>query len=244
MDRIFFLLQSPRNPLISPNSGKQKEMEGNRRKGKGKGKEAKGSGGKRREAVGSGGKETKLTVVYCTIQPAGERSLPLYRPARDDGDGGGPAWELRTKIGRKRRRQIRFGGIAQRARARIVTQAAVFVGRKASGTPAHRGRQTWLRRLQQGYGLASGAGITSRGAARSIQKVCRSGANSNMRAGNSPRSRSTAPITARRRRQASSNGATRRRTISSLQSRVRASPPTAACWPRPRRRSSGSLKAA
>src|SRR5271165_6571218 len=31
----FFLLQSPRNPLISPDSGKWKETEGNRRKGKG-----------------------------------------------------------------------------------------------------------------------------------------------------------------------------------------------------------------
>ena len=62
---------------------------------------------------------------------------------------------------------------------------------------------------------ASAAGRTSRGARRSIPPTCRRRANSNMRAGRSRRSRSTAHSIARRRPRHSANGRTKRPTISS-----------------------------
>ena len=61
-----------------------------------------------------------------------------------------------------------------------------------------------------------------------------------MPAASSPRSRSTAPITARRNRRASRSGGRRRPTTSFLRSRARASPPTGGCSRRPDRRSSAS----
>ena len=74
MDRNFFSGSIPCNPLISPDSGKQKEMEGNRRKGKRKGKEAEGS-------VGKGyGKKRKITAIEGAIQPGGEPCGPSLAP--------------------------------------------------------------------------------------------------------------------------------------------------------------------